>query len=177
MDLLAWKKFLELFVENQKVKARLKRKRYLTKHPDKIKAQRKRRYLRKVAAGEWKRPSREKENARWMARYWRNPQVKLRSLFRSRIRTCLTKTSTPRCARSVELLGCSVDEARQHIETKFQAGMAWTNHGTAWHVDHIRPCASFDLTDPVQQRACFHYTNLQPLWAIDNLIKGASWKI
>jgi hypothetical protein len=52
--------------------------------------------------------------------------------------------------------------------------MTRENHGL-WHVDHIRPCASFDLTDPEQQAICFHYTNLQPLWAIDNIKKGARY--
>ena len=41
------------------------------------------------------------------------------------------------------------------------------------HIDHIIPCSSFDLSDPKQQKICFHYTNLQPLWAVDNLKKGA----
>jgi hypothetical protein len=49
--------------------------------------------------------------------------------------------------------------------------MTRKNYGK-WHVDHIRPCASFDLTNPKQQQICFHYTNLQPLWAIDNIKKG-----
>ena len=54
--------------------------------------------------------------------------------------------------------------------------MSWDNHGyDGWHVDHIRPCASFDLTDEEQVRKCFHYTNLQPLWAKDNLRKGSEW--
>jgi HNH endonuclease. len=55
--------------------------------------------------------------------------------------------------------------------------MSWDNYGRdGWHIDHIRPCASFDLTDPEQQRQCFHYTNLQPLWAADNIRKGAKWQ-
>ena len=53
--------------------------------------------------------------------------------------------------------------------------MSWENMGE-WHLDHIRPCASFDLTDPDQQRQCFHYSNLQPLWASDNLSKRHSWE-
>lgn len=74
--------------------------------------------------------------------------------------------------RSCDLLGCTLAEARVHIERQFLPGMTWENHG-AWHIDHLRPIASFDLTDPEQVRAAAHYTNLQPLWALDNLRKGA----
>jgi hypothetical protein len=53
--------------------------------------------------------------------------------------------------------------------------MSWENHGE-WHIDHIRPCASFsDLTQLEQQKQCCHYTNLQPLWAIDNILKSDKW--
>ena len=50
--------------------------------------------------------------------------------------------------------------------------MTWDNHGK-WHIDHIKPCASFDLLHKKQQRKCFYYKNLQPLWAQENLSKGA----
>lgn len=75
-----------------------------------------------------------------------------------------------RAASSKELIGCSWDEMATHIESQFQPGMTWQNHGT-WHIDHIRPCSSFDFNDPEQQYECFHYTNTQPLWAADNLTK------
>ena len=70
------------------------------------------------------------------------------------------------------LCGCSIPELMLHLQSKFQEGMHWNNYGK-WHIDHIRPCASFDLTDPEQQKQCFHYTNLQPLWAAENIRKGA----
>lgn len=57
------------------------------------------------------------------------------------------------------------------LEQQFTEGMTWENYGE-WHVDHIRPCVSFDLSIPEQQQECFHYTNLQPLWAKDNLQKS-----
>lgn len=69
------------------------------------------------------------------------------------------------------LIGCSIEDLRAHIESQFQPGMTWENYGK-WHVDHIRPCVSFNLLDPMQQQECFHYTNLQPLWAEDNIKKG-----
>lgn len=73
------------------------------------------------------------------------------------------------------LLGCSIDVFRKHIETQFKDGMSWDNHGVyGWHIDHIRPCSYFDLSDPEQQKQCFHYTNLQPLWAEENLKKGST---
>ena len=70
------------------------------------------------------------------------------------------------------MLGCSIEFFMEYIEKQFKSGMTWQNYG-AWHVDHVRPCASFDLTDHEQQKICFHYSNLQPLWAVDNLKKGA----
>ena len=72
---------------------------------------------------------------------------------------------------SQELLGTDFETARKHIESLFQPGMSWNNR-SEWHIDHIIPCSSFDLKCPVQQRACCHYTNLQPLWAFDNMSKG-----
>ncbi len=70
------------------------------------------------------------------------------------------------------LLGCTWEQARAYIEAQFKPGMSWELLGQI-HIDHIRPLASFDLTDPEQQKQAFHYTNLQPLWAHENLSKGA----
>lgn len=75
-------------------------------------------------------------------------------------------------ANTFELVGTSIDGLKQHLEAQFTPGMSWDNYGkNGWEVDHIRPCASFDLTSPAQQRECFHFTNLQPLWARDNAAK------
>ena len=74
--------------------------------------------------------------------------------------------------RTMELVGCSIDYLLNYIESQFEDGMSWSNYG-AWHIDHILPCCSFNLSKEEEQRKAFHYSNLQPLWAIDNLIKGA----
>ena len=75
-----------------------------------------------------------------------------------------------------ETFGCDHAFLRNYLESKFSAGMSWSNYGQ-WHIDHIRPCASFDLRDPEQVKACFHYSNLQPLWAVDNMKKGDAWSV
>lgn len=100
----------------------------------------------------------------------KDPNFRLRLTIRTRVYDAL-KGRAKKSASSENLLGCSVDEARKHIESLWTEGMTWDNHGE-WHIDHIRPCASFDFTDPDQQRECFNYKNLQPLWKKDNLQKG-----
>lgn len=74
---------------------------------------------------------------------------------------------------TLELLGCSVEYLKMHLEALFQPGMTWDNWSQfGWHIDHRLPISSFDLIDPKQQRLCFHYTNLQPLWWLDNIRKS-----
>lgn len=74
---------------------------------------------------------------------------------------------------AVRDLGCSIEELKSYIESKFQEGMNWDNWTTdGWHLDHIIPLASFDLTNPEEFKKACHYTNLQPLWAKDNLAKS-----
>jgi len=71
------------------------------------------------------------------------------------------------------LIGCTVQELRDHLEFQFRESMSWDNCGrNGWEIDHIIPCSSFDLTDPEQQKRCFHFSNLQPLWSEENLRKG-----
>jgi hypothetical protein len=77
-------------------------------------------------------------------------------------------------SRTLELLGCPIEALRAWFSYQFEEGMNWDNYGMhGWHMDHIKPCAAFDLTDLEEQKKCFHWTNLQPLWAKDNLSKGA----
>jgi len=100
-------------------------------------------------------------------RYSQNNRIAMR--LRSRIYQVL-KGNT-KSASTIELLGCNIKEFKFYFESLFLFGMTWENYGL-WHIDHIKPCSKFDLNDPVQQRKCFHYTNLQPLWQKDNCKKS-----
>jgi hypothetical protein len=106
--------------------------------------------------------------------------------FHSRVNAKLTRrlrryfeksfAAGSKSARVKELLGCTVDQLRAHLEAQFKPGMTWANHSfIGWHLDHIRPLASFNLADPEQQKRAFHFSNLQPLWAKDNFDKSDVW--
>lgn len=102
------------------------------------------------------------------------PAVQAVTACRSRIAAALRASSARKTAHAMELIGCRPDFLVLYLESEFTEGMSWDNHGE-WEIDHIRPCASFDLTDESQQRACFHWSNLQPLWREANRRKGARY--
>ena len=98
-----------------------------------------------------------------------NPDLKLIKNLRTRIRNAIKYNL--KSAKTKELLGCTLDEFKLHLSSKFKSGMTFENYGE-WHIDHIIPVKIFNLSDPTEQKQCFHYTNMQPLWAIDNYTKG-----
>ena len=101
---------------------------------------------------------------------------RLKGTLRRRITHALLANGIKKFGRTEILLGCPVETLRRHIETAWSVGMSWDNYGLkGWHIDHIRPCASFDLTDPKKQKECFNWENLQPLWHTDNRRKGAKY--
>lgn len=107
-------------------------------------------------------------------RYKKDPHTKIRLLLHGRLKSAVKKGLKDESSR--KLLGCTIPEFKLYLESKFKDGMSWDNHGKfGWHIDHIKPCALFDLTDPEQQKICFHYTNTQPLWAKENHTKNAKY--
>ena len=106
---------------------------------------------------------------------WRrsNPNNAISHNLRERIRmACFGVAGIGRTCNSM-LLGCTIDEFRVHIESLFLDGMSWDNYGRdGWHIDHIIPCSMFCLEHSEEQEICFHWTNMQPMWARDNLSKG-----
>jgi hypothetical protein len=125
--------------------------------------------LHKDKIAEYKESYKPHRNKERRARRLKDPQYRIMEVCRSRI--WRTLKGITKSARTVDLIGCSIELLIQHIEGQFDDWMSWENYGK-WHVDHIIPCASFDLTDEDQQRLCFHFTNLQPLEASENIKKG-----
>jgi len=96
-------------------------------------------------------------------------QYRLSGNLRSRLYMAIKNGQ--KAGSAIDDLGCSIEYLKKHLEKQFQPGMTWDNYGE-WHIDHIRPLCSFDLTDRYYFIEAVHWTNLQPLWAIDNLKKG-----
>ena len=105
--------------------------------------------------------------------YRTDPEFRMYQLIRRRMRKLVGNESGV-SSRMIALLGCSSDEFKRYIASKFKQGMGWHNNGTGkgkWHLDHIQPCASFDQTNPEHQRICWHFTNYQPMWSKANIRK------
>lgn len=101
-----------------------------------------------------------------------NYDARIVESLRKRIRSSLG-TKHLKTSGSGELLGCSTEHLRQRLELQFDGEMSWENYGIGgWHIDHILPCSAFNMSDPTEQKMCFHYSNLQPMWASDNIAKS-----
>lgn len=142
-------------------------------HPDKYRDLLKRE--RDAAARKRNKPEYYKKQTSWYkAHRNKHPDVALAHTVRTHMNAILN--GRLKSGRTLDLLGCSLGDFRSYIEKQFQPGMSWDNRGLkGWHLDHKRPCASFDLTDPEQQRICFHYSNIQPLWALENKRKSSTF--
>lgn len=101
-------------------------------------------------------------------------ECRIRARIYRALRAHLHGGTTRKVGGAVVLVGCTMPELAAHLEAQFLPGMSWQNR-REWHVDHKRPCASFNLSDPAQQLECFHFNNLQPLWATDNRRKSSKW--
>jgi hypothetical protein len=107
--------------------------------------------------------------AKCRQRYKNNTNHRLSNVLRRRLGKALQNNQ--KIGSAIKNLGCTISEFKEYLESKFQPGMTWDNYGQ-WHIDHIKPLSKFDLTDLKQLKKVCHYSNLQPLWAKDNLRKG-----
>jgi hypothetical protein len=101
-----------------------------------------------------------------------SPQKKAKDNMRTRLKQIMKTVKKGGSFSKSSILGCTTKEFAKHLESKFNNGMTWDNYGTHWHVDHIIPCAAFDHSDLRQIKQCWHWTNMQPLIAKDNIMKS-----
>ena len=161
----------KIYYEENKEKAIEYRKRYYKENGEMVRQKRKQYRKKNIElikkSAHLDKPNR---NRKRREKYKTDIGYKLERILRSR----LTKTLMDKIKKenTFILLGCSIEYLKNHIEERFKPGMSWDNYNhETWHLDHILPCASFDLSDINQQRKCFHYSNLQPLWAKENMEK------
>ena len=135
---------------------------------------------RRIAKRKYKLANKEKvrasERIRMRRKFHTDPQYKLRVLAGAASQR-MVKAGWTKRHRSAALIGCTWEQLKVHMESQFKPGMTWRNHSKfGWHIDHIRPLSSFDLTQPDQMEKAMHYTNLQPLWWRENVSKSAKWE-
>jgi hypothetical protein len=121
---------------------------------------------------EWLKENTEQIRTARRNRYKNDQIYKLQSILRSRFFKAIKRGT--KNESSIELVGCTIEELKVYIESQFKEGMTWQNWNyRGWHIDHITPIAMFDLRDEQQKKQAFHFTNLQPMWGIENIKKGA----
>lgn len=127
---------------------------------------------RRATAREWARRNRSKIKEYRQQRYYSDPEFNMQIKIRRRIYMALFRKRGIKQNKMVDLLGCTPSFFKSYIEGLFTEGMTWDGIlKSEIHLDHKIPCSKFNLLDPIEQVKCFHYTNMQPLWAEDNLYK------
>ena len=113
----------------------------------------------------------------FLKRCARSNRNQIKDAIEIRLNCALNPLGIKKKTSAIKMLGCTIPQFLKYLESKFRDGMDWTTWGIdGWHMDHVRPCASFDLRNESEQRACFHFTNIQPLWAYENHSKHARYE-
>lgn len=118
----------------------------------------------------WQKANKDKINE-WARIRRLNPSTKIKANLRKRLSTLLRISLVRKTEQTMELLGCTIKDFKDYLAPQFKEGMNFDNYGK-WHLDHKIPCYYFDLTKLEDRQKCFHYTNIQPMWALDNLRKN-----
>lgn len=107
-------------------------------------------------------------------KYGKDPVFTLKLILRNRLKNALLNEFQK--GKTLELLGCSIEEFKLHLEKQFDENMSWDNYGDYWELDHIKPCDAFDLSNLEEQKKCFTFTNIQPLEKITNRKKSNKYE-
>jgi len=155
-----------VFIEKRRIQQRKASKMWKERNKEKVKAYGKKYNIQN------RQHIRISQREREFRRYHTDSYYRFCKRLRWRIRALLV--GKLKSAPTAKLVGCTTEFLRGYIEAKFIEGMTWEN-ASFWHLDHVRPLSSFNLYDHKEQLIAFHYTNLQPLWALDNKRKAAKW--
>lgn len=163
------------YAKNKEI-LKVKRKKYREENIEKYKIREKQRYIKdpefhKERHRKYSKENREKINTYIRNRYATDTQFKIKCCLRARLNS-ITR-NLPKNGSALKDLGCSIKEFKKYIENRFEKGMSWSNHSyKIWHIDHIKPLSLFNLNDRTEFLKACHYTNMQPMWALDNHKKG-----
>jgi hypothetical protein len=166
------KKYSKEYRKNNKEKIRYSQRKWEQEHEKEI-IQKRRINKQKKALYDKNRRSRTRKLRKI---FFKNPVNRLIHNARTRVRNALKGIC--KSDHTIKLIGCSVEVLKFHLEKQFKEGMSWENYGYyGWHVDHIKPCNSFNLHKKSEQFKCFNYKNLQPLWCWENYAKNRKERI
>ena len=168
--------YAKAYREANREKVRVRMKAWRETNPEKRRVQKKE-WMRTIMADSHL-SARYKQHVRTYCRQKRqsNPAYRMAVALRNRLVKFIRK-GVRKSERTEKLLGCSFKHFVTYIESKWESGMDWSNYGQGngkWELDHIIPCAVFDLNKPEDQKRCFHFSNLQPLWSEENRRKSAA---
>jgi len=129
----------------------------------------------KIYHEKWRKINKNKLRIYWNS-YRKNRKIndlefKILCNLQCRLWFALKAKKVHKLFKTMALVGCTIPELKAHLQSKFLNRMSWQNYGD-WHIDHIKPCASFDLSIPQKQQECFHFSNLQPLWATTEIARS-----
>ncbi len=129
-------------------------------------------YNRSKKSKESRKKYNQSEKGRsWWKKHRKKINYKLAANMRKTLSVALSENRIIKSKKTLDLLGCTIVKLKKYLKNKFKEGMTFENYGK-WHIDHIKPITAFDLSDVSQQKECFNYKNLQPLWAKENIRKS-----
>ena len=166
------RKYLKQYKQDHKKEIKEKDKNWYLNNKERLKIYKKKyNQNHKEEMRKW-RNSHKKERNKWhRERRKKDLNFKISNNLRGRTNSALKQNS--KSQSTISLIGCDFEYLAYYLQKQFKKGMNWDNYGRrGWHIDHIIPCSSFDLSKKSEQQKCFHYSNLQPLWAWENMKKS-----